>query len=60
MSEGERATGSFFAPTPGIHGWFWENLTSGDITVTLKSTGFYASAIEFTPNGQQPHQLPER
>ena len=30
MGEGERASGSFFAPTPGIHGWFWENLTEQD------------------------------
>jgi len=60
MSEGERASGSFFAPTSGIHGWFWENLTSDDITVTLTSTGFYASGIEFSASGQKPHTLPDR
>jgi hypothetical protein len=60
MGEGDRAAGSFFAPTPGIHGWYWENLTDNQITVTLKSNGFYASAIEFTRDGQKPHQLPER
>jgi hypothetical protein len=60
MGEGDRAAGSFFAPTPGIHGWFWENLTTSDVTVTLKSTGFYASAIEFSASGQKPHDLPER
>jgi hypothetical protein len=60
MGEGENASGSFFAPTPGIHGWFWENLTDKDITVTLTSTGFYASAIEFSATGQTPHELPDR
>jgi hypothetical protein len=60
MGEGERASGSFFAPTPGIHGWFWENLTDKDITVTLTSTGFYASGIEFSASGQTPHDLPDR
>ncbi len=60
MGEGERAAGSFFAPTPGIHGWFWENLTSSPVTVTLKSTGFYASGIEFSASGQTPHELAER
>jgi len=60
MGEGERAAGSFFAPTSGIHGWFWENLTSDDITVTLTSTGFYASGIEFSAKGQTPHTLPDR
>ena len=60
MGEGQNASGSFFAPTPGIHGWFWENLTENEITVTLTSTGFYASAIEFSAKGQTPHDLPAR
>ena len=60
MGEGERASGSFFAPTPGIHGWFWENLTDKPITVTLSSTGFYASGMEFSAKGQTPHTLPDR
>jgi len=60
MAEGQKAAGSFFAPTTGIHGWFWENTSTDDITVTLTSTGFYASAIEFTPDGQKPHELPDR
>ena len=60
MSEGQKASGSFFAPTTGIHGWFWENLGTDDITITLTSTGFYASAIEFSADGQKPHELPDR
>jgi hypothetical protein len=60
MGEGQNAAGSFFAPTPGIHGWFWENLSDNDITVTLTSTGFYASGIEFSAKGQTPHDLPDR
>jgi len=60
MGEGEKASGSFFAPTPGIHGWFWENLTNKEITVTLTSTGFYESGIEFSAQGQTPHSLPNR
>jgi hypothetical protein len=60
MGEGEQASGSFFAPTPGIHGWYWKNLTGDAITVTLKSDGFYASAIEFTRDGQKTHDLSAR
>ena len=60
MGEGQSASGSFFAPTPGIHGWFWENLTNNPITVKLTSTGFYEGAIEFTAKGQTPHDLPNR
>lgn len=60
MSEGQKASGSFFAPTTGIHGWFWENTSTDDITVTLTSTGFYLSGIEFSADGQKPHELPDR
>ena len=60
MGEGQSASGSFFAPTPGIHGWFWENLTTNPITVKLTSTGFYDGAIEFNAKGQTPHDLPNR
>ena len=60
MAEGQKASGSFFAPTSGIHGWFWENLSTDDITVTLTSTGFYASGIEFSAEGQKPHELRDR
>jgi hypothetical protein len=60
MAEGQKASGSFFAPTSGIHGWFWENLATDDITITLTSTGFYASGIEFSADGQKPHELPDR
>ena len=42
------ADGAFFAPTTGIHGWWWKNLGSDDITVTIKSAGFYTAGIEFT------------
>lgn len=40
-------SGTFTAPTTGIHGWFWENRTSQDVTVTLKTSGFYSKAYEF-------------
>lgn len=60
MGEGQAASGSFFAPTPGIHGWFWENLSNTPITVKLTSTGFYDGAIEFNAKGQTPHDLPAR
>ena len=57
MGEKLAAGGAFFAPTSGIHGWFWENLTTDDITVTVTSAGFYSEGIEFRPDGQKIHQL---
>ena len=46
-----RASGTLTAPFPGIHGWYWENTTDQEVTVTLKSAGFYNLAHEFR-NGQ--------
>jgi hypothetical protein len=41
------ASGTLTAPFPGIHGWYWENKTDKEITVTLTSAGFYNMAHEF-------------
>ena len=35
------AHGTFIAPSSGIHGWFWENKTPNEVTLTLVSAGFY-------------------
>jgi hypothetical protein len=45
------ASGTLTAPFPGIHGWYWENTTNQDVTVTLKTAGFYNLSHEFR-NGQ--------
>ena len=64
---GDRASGTFTAPTSGIHGWFWENTTDAPVTLTLTSAGFFSSATEFRTKydavrhknrvDQIPHQL---
>jgi len=43
----DRASGTLTAPFPGIHGWFWENSGSQEITVTLRTAGFYTVSHEF-------------
>ena len=45
--EGDYASGTFTAPTSGIHGWFWENTAEVSITLRLSSAGFYSGATEF-------------
>jgi hypothetical protein len=59
MGENTAANGAFFAPTEGIHGWYWENTTADDITVTLTSAGFYTSAVEFTAGGRVDRPIPD-
>ena len=41
------ASGTLTAPFPGIHGWYWENKTDQEVTVTLKTAGYYNLAHEF-------------
>jgi hypothetical protein len=48
----------FTAPFSGLHGWYWENPGGETVTVTLTSTGFYSSAVEFRSDKTKvPHQL---
>ena len=41
------AAGTFTAPFHGIHGWYFENRTFSDVTVTLDSAGFYSDSLTF-------------
>lgn len=44
---GERSHGTYTAPFPGIHGWFWENRGTVPVTVELSAAGFADKATEF-------------
>ncbi len=50
---GRSAQGVFVAPTPGIHGWFWENKGAGRVTITLTTSGFYRSSTEYRDGEQR-------
>ena len=39
--------GSYVAPFPGIHGWYWLNETDDTVTVTLHASGFFDYAVAF-------------
>jgi hypothetical protein len=43
VQETKSANGAFTAPFDGKHGWYWLNVTSDPIVVTLKLSGFYES-----------------
>lgn len=58
MGEKDGAAGSFFAPTSGIHGWYWENAGSTPVTVTLTTAGFYSTSTHFLPTGPVVRQIP--
>jgi hypothetical protein len=37
--------GSFTAPVAGRHGWFWQNLNDQDVTITVRTSGFYQRLV---------------
>jgi len=47
VERGLERNGSYVAPFPGIHGWYWLNETDRLVTVTLNAAGFFDSATEF-------------
>jgi hypothetical protein len=49
--------GTYFAPFPGIHGWYWKNLSEQPMTLTLRTAGFYTSSTLF--RGDSPPQVSE-
>jgi len=57
QGNGTKKTGSYHAPFTGIHGWFWENRSSRNVTVKLYSAGFYHSSTVFTSNDQYDREL---
>ena len=59
QAERDGATGTFVAPAPGIHGWYWKNLTSDPITITLNSSGYFERGIEFRKSGRTEVTIPE-
>ena len=43
----DTASGTLTAPFAGIHGWYWENPSNTEVTVTLSAAGFYNMSHEF-------------
>jgi hypothetical protein len=51
-----QAAAAYTAPFSGIHGWYWENPGAEPIAVSLRSAGFYTSAVEIHSNRRRvPH-----
>jgi hypothetical protein len=51
----DRSSGSFTAPSTGIHGWFWQNKGKKEIQIHLTTAGFYDSAKMYA--GEKPDEL---
>ncbi len=42
--------GSYVAPFPGIHGWYWLNEGIDTVTVRLHAAGFFSASTEYRAN----------
>jgi hypothetical protein len=51
------ANGTYTAPFGGIHGWYWENPGRDEVTITIRSAGFYSHALEFSGGMITEHQV---
>ena len=45
--------GSYTAPFPGIHGWYWQNRTEKPVTLKFNAAGFFTESQEFR-RGTEP------
>ena len=50
-------TAVYVAPFTGIHGWFWQNQSLENVTVTIDSLGGYTGAVIFNQSGEHPREL---
>ena len=41
IADSAEMKGSMTVPFDGIHGWYWKNNSDKDVTVTLKTKGYY-------------------
>ena len=57
IESSDAAHGTFVAPFPGIHGWYWLNLNDDEgIAITLRSSGFYSYAMEFSGGSRRRYE----
>jgi hypothetical protein len=57
IEDANAQTAVYVAPFTGIHGWYWQNRTLGNVTLTIDSTGGYTGAVIFDPAGEHPREL---
>ncbi len=57
ISDAPVQTAVYVAPFTGIHGWFWQNQTLNNVTVSIDATGAFAGAVIFDQAGEHPREL---
>jgi hypothetical protein len=55
----DQSHGSFVAPSTGIHGWYWENISDKDVIVSITAAGFFNAAYTIDKSGRVLKELPD-
>ena len=50
-------SGALRAPFTGIHGWYFQNRSTGDITIRLSAAGFFSHSLEMTDGPTQRYDF---
>ena len=54
----ESVEGGYIAPFTGIHGWFWQNTSMDNVTLTLTATGMMESSTVFDGPAEIEREIP--
>ena len=57
IGDSDQGHGSYAAPFAGIHGWYWENKGTTQVTINLSSAGFYGHAYEGRDRVNGTHEV---
>jgi hypothetical protein len=57
ITDAPSQTAVYVAPFTGIHGWFWQNQTLNNLTVSIDATGAFSGAVIFDQAGEHPREL---
>ena len=57
VDKGERMQGRYLAAFSGLHGWYWQNRTLSEVTVTIEAAGPIRGSTIFQSGGQQDREL---
>jgi len=57
ITDAPAQTALYVAPFSGIHGWYWQNRTLENVTLTLDATGAFTGSKIFDPAGEHDRAL---
>jgi hypothetical protein len=60
ITDASGQTALYVAPFTGIHGWFWQNQSLNNVTVSIDATGGFTAAVIFNQAGEHPRELAPR